>query len=95
LLINVPNDLLPQQRIGAKHPLQPLPAQSSLGMLFNYDIYANQSNRQWGYLSAWSEQRLFDGFVVIANTGIFRSSFSVAASDNAGLRYIRYYSQWR
>lgn len=95
LLINVPNDWLPQQRIGAQHPLQPLPARSSLGMLFNYDIYANQSSRQRGYLSAWSEQRLFDGFGVIANTGIFRSSFNGVASDSAGHRYIRYDSQWR
>lgn len=97
LLINVPNDWLPQQKIGAQHPLQPLPAQSSLGMLFNYDVYANQSNShgQPGYLSAWSEQRLFDGFGVIANTGIFRSSFNGAADDGESSRYIRYDSQWR
>lgn len=44
LLINVPNDWLPQQTIGARSPLQRLPAQSSLGLLFNYDIYASQSN---------------------------------------------------
>ncbi|CAI0829850.1 F1 capsule-anchoring protein precursor [Serratia entomophila] len=96
LLINVPNDWLPQQRIGAQHPIQPLPAQSSLGMLFNYDVYANQSNANGrpGYLSAWSEQRLFDGFGVIANTGIFRSAFNGAAGDSGGGRYIRYDSQW-
>lgn len=96
LLINVPNDWLPQQTIGAHSPLQRLPAQSSLGLLFNYDIYASQSNGNGrpGYLSAWSEQRLFDGFGVIANTGIYRSGFNSGPNDDGG-RYIRYDSYWR
>lgn len=97
LLINVPNDWLPQQKIGAQHPLQFLPAQSSIGMLFNYDVYANQSNSHGhpGSLSAWSEERLFDDFGVITNTGIFRSRFNGPGGDNEDNRYIRYDSQWR
>ncbi|MEW7001309.1 hypothetical protein M5585_18755 [Serratia ureilytica] len=71
---------------GAKQP----------GLLFNYDIYASQSNGNGrpGYLSAWSEQRLFDGFGVIANTGIYRSGFNGGPNDDGG-RYIRYDSYWR
>jgi outer membrane usher protein len=97
LLINVPNDWLPKQKFNAQNPLDRLPAQSSLGLLFNYDVYASQSNAngQPGYLSAWSEQRLFDGFGVVANTGIFRGSVNRSAGDSQESRYIRYDSQWR
>lgn len=97
LMINVPNDWLPKQKFNAQNPLDRLPAQSSLGLLFNYDLYASQSsaNGQPGYLSAWTEQRLFDGFGVVSNTGIFRGSFNTSANSDQDNRYIRYDSQWR
>lgn len=97
LMINVPNDWLPNQKFNAQNPLDRLPAQSSLGLLFNYDLYASQSsaNGQPGSLSAWTEQRLFDGFGVVSNTGIFRGSFNTSANSEQDNRYIRYDSQWR
>ncbi|MFI8418179.1 fimbria/pilus outer membrane usher protein [Serratia sp. NPDC078593] len=96
LLIDVPNSWLPQQNIQAKNTERQISAQSSLGFLFNYDVYASQNSGagQPGYVSAWSEQRLFDGFGVIANTGIVRRRFN-GHNDTPGSRYIRYDSQWR
>lgn len=97
LLISVPNDWLPKQTLGDANPEQRLPAQSSLGFLLNYDAYVSQSGGRGnpGYFSAWSEQRLFDGFGVIANTGIFRSSFNGETAAQQNNRYIRYDSSWR
>ncbi|WP_431222632.1 fimbria/pilus outer membrane usher protein [Serratia sp. L9] len=96
LLINVPNDWLPAQHFNPQNQEQRIKAQSSLGFLFNYDVYASQtgSTHQPGNLSAWSEQRLFDGFGVIANTGIFRGTINGGDGEQAS-RYIRYDSQWR
>lgn len=65
--------------------------------MLNYDAYVSQSGGRGnpGYFSAWSEQRLFDGFGVIANTGIFRSSFNGETAAQQNNRYIRYDSSWR
>lgn len=96
LMINVPNDWLPNQNISATDPEQRLKAQSSLGFLFNYDAYASQSGSgNPGYFSLWSEQRLFDGFGVIANTGIYRGSFNNDSTSEQNSRYVRYDSSWR
>lgn len=96
LLIDIPNDWLPRQHIAANNPETAIQAHSSLGFLFNYDVYASQNGSagQPGLVSAWSEQRLFDGFGVIANTGILRHGFNGdGASPDSG--YMRYDSQWR
>ena len=65
--------------------------------MLNYDAYVSQSGGRGnpGYFSARSEQRLFDGFGVIANTGIFRSSFNGETAAQQNNRYIRYDSSWR
>lgn len=65
--------------------------------MLNYDAYVSQSGGRGnpGYFSAWSEQRLFDGFGVFANTGIFRSSFNGETAAQQNNRYIRYDSSWR
>ncbi|WP_370465558.1 fimbria/pilus outer membrane usher protein [Nissabacter sp. SGAir0207] len=97
LLIQVPNDWLPEQRVGDPQAGDYLPAQSSLGLLFNYDIYANQTPDapEDGYVSAWTEQRLFGNFGALTNSGVYRRDIGAGEGVVAQNRYIRYDTQWQ
>ncbi|MDG9924072.1 MULTISPECIES: fimbria/pilus outer membrane usher protein [unclassified Pseudomonas] len=90
LLLTLPSEWLPLQSFGATSLNQPLPAQSSLGLLFNYDLYYSDSGSH--YANTWLEQRLFDGFGVISNTGVYRHSFSGPGYQDG---YTRYDTSWR
>ncbi|CNK78772.1 outer membrane usher protein [Yersinia frederiksenii] len=97
LLIDIPSEWLPQQRVNTATPTDYNLAQSSLGLLFNYDVYASQGNNssQPSNLSAWTEQRLFDRFGVISNTGVYRSTLTDTADVTVEKGYVRYDTQWR
>ncbi|RXA98027.1 MULTISPECIES: fimbria/pilus outer membrane usher protein [Yersinia] len=97
LLIDIPSEWLPQQRVNASTPEDFNLAQSSLGLLFNYDVYANQgdNNSQPSNVSAWTEQRLFDRFGVISNTGIYRTNLTDTDNVTVDKGYVRYDTQWR
>ncbi|WP_145579931.1 fimbria/pilus outer membrane usher protein [Yersinia vastinensis] len=97
LLIDIPSEWLPQQRVNASTPEDFNLAQSSLGLLFNYDVYANQgdNNSQPSNVSAWAEQRLFDRFGVISNTGIYRTNLTDTDNVTVDKGYVRYDTQWR
>lgn len=94
ILLTVPAAWLPQQILG--EPLSNIPrfaARSSVGALFNYDIYTRQSSGGGTQLSAWNELRLFGGYGQFSTNGSLQQRLSGAEgySDNG---YIRYDSWW-
>lgn len=97
LLITVPGDWLPSQRIGEGPSENYLPAESSPGLLFNYEVYASQTpdSQTHGFVSAWTEQRLFGGFGAVTNNGIYRRDLGSAEGVESENRYIRYDTQWQ
>lgn len=92
LLLSLPSDWLPHQRFGPNSLSEPMEAQSALGALFNYDLYYNHTENAGHYANTWLEQRVFDGFGMIANTGVYRHSFSGAGYRDG---YTRYDTTWR
>ncbi|HGE2279505.1 TPA: fimbrial biogenesis outer membrane usher protein, partial [Pseudomonas aeruginosa] len=89
LHLQVPPDWLPEQRFDDPGLVARAPARSSLGALFNYDLYySDPADGATPWLSALLEQRLFDGFGVISNTGVYTRYFGDA--DNLDSRYLRY-----
>ncbi|MDA5496836.1 fimbria/pilus outer membrane usher protein [Yersinia aleksiciae] len=97
LLIDIPSEWLPQQQVMEKLSDDYNLAKSSLGLLFNYDVYASQgsSNDQPGTVSAWTEQRIFDRFGVFSNTGVYRSALTDTDDITVEKGYVRYDTQWR
>ncbi|WWP01688.1 MAG: fimbria/pilus outer membrane usher protein [Candidatus Dasytiphilus stammeri] len=91
-LINIPPNWLPRQNIIMSKFHQAIPAQSSLGLLFNYDFYCiiqnNLSNHN-SQCSNWSELRVFNQFGVFSNTGTWNHGIEV----NDTYHYIRYDTQ--
>ncbi len=93
LHLQVPPDWLPEQRFDDPGLVARAPARSSLGALFNYDLYySDPADGATPWLSALLEQRLFDGFGVISNTGVYTRYFGDA--DNLDSRYLRYDTYW-
>lgn len=97
LLIDIPSEWLPQQRINVSATDDYNLAQSSLGLLFNYDVYASQGSGgdQPSTLSAWTEQRLFGRFGLLSNTGIYRSALTDTDNFTVDKGYVRYDTQWK
>lgn len=93
LHLRLPSAWLPHQELGDSRLSEPVLAQTSLGALLNYDVYYSDSEAGGRYASAWLEQRFFDSFGVVSNTGIWHQADSAGASDTDG--YTRYDTQWR
>ncbi|WP_425452655.1 fimbria/pilus outer membrane usher protein [Edaphovirga cremea] len=96
LMISLPGDWLPEQHFNTLRPGDFLPAQSSLGFLFNYDVYANNTphSQQTGYVSSWTEQRLFGSYGALNNSGVYRREIGNSGDIDEENRYIRYDTQW-
>ncbi|MBN3787162.1 fimbria/pilus outer membrane usher protein [Burkholderia sp. Ac-20353] len=99
LRLTVPADWLPQQTVGMGRLYDRTPAAVSLGLLFNYDVYTSSPTRGTSYTSAWTEQRLFDKWGTLANTGVYRKSYGGKSYGGAGSgpgdnRYLRYDTTW-
>ncbi|MFJ3368121.1 fimbria/pilus outer membrane usher protein [Pseudomonas sp. NPDC086251] len=95
LLLTVPPDWLPTQRLGQRDLYARTPALSSFGALVNYDLYLNDADVDARYVAAWSELRLFDSWGTLANTGQFRRTLSGPANSLLGTGYRRYDTTWR
>ncbi|AYF88500.1 fimbrial biogenesis outer membrane usher protein [Pseudomonas sp. DY-1] len=93
LELTLPSDWLPRQQLGQTSVYDMTPAQSDLGLLFNYDLFYNHSEDGAHYLSGLLEQRAFGGFGVLDNTGVYRHSFDDFATEDDGYR--RFDSFWR
>lgn len=95
LAITVPPDWLPHQVVEMDPRRQDVmqQADSSTGMLVNYDAYLNRS-RETSNLSVWSEQRLFSAYGAVSSTGVWRSTLH--GQDMSGASgFMRYDTQWR
>ncbi|WP_423767353.1 fimbria/pilus outer membrane usher protein [Burkholderia aenigmatica] len=94
LRLTVPPDWLPAQTIGTRRLYDRTPAAADFGLLFNYDVYTNSPTLGRSQTSAWTEQRLFDRWGTLANTGVYRRTYGIggASGDN---RYMRYDTTWR
>ncbi len=92
LLLVVPSAWLAHQEIGSTRLFEPADAQRSPGALFNYDLYYSDTSGAARSLSAWTEQRVFNDYGLVSNTGIWRRSFSFAGGDDG---YSRYDTSWR
>lgn len=90
LLITVPADWLPSQSIGRNWIRRRVPAETSFGAVLNYDIHVSAS-RGAGQYVGWTEQRLFDHWGTVSNTGVYRGRFEDTA---AAPRYLRYDTSW-
>ncbi|WP_455923201.1 fimbria/pilus outer membrane usher protein [Pseudomonas putida] len=94
LLLDVPPDWLPAQRIGSTQAYPRTQAMSSFGALLNYDLYLNDTDQQGRYLAAYNELRVFDTWGTLSSTGQFRESLSGDAYANTS-RLRRYDTTWR
>jgi outer membrane usher protein len=93
LKLVLPSDWLPNQEVGTRSVYAEVPAQSSFGLLFNYDAYYNDTEDSSHYLSSFLEQRVFGSAGVLGNTGVYRHSFNDLGADQDG--YMRYDTYWR
>lgn len=91
LQLSVPANLLPPQRLGRSSIYDYVPAQSSPGVLFNYDVYGTDGKQGYS-VAAFTEQRAFGPFGVFSNTGVYRNASGTGKADNG---YVRYDTFWR
>lgn len=83
---------LPPQELGSRRLHEYLPARSSVGALFNYDLYYTRAQQGPESASAYLEQRVFNAAGVFSTNGTYRQHFS---GDTYGDGFIRYDTQWR
>ncbi|MHC6225646.1 fimbria/pilus outer membrane usher protein [Pseudomonas sp. X10] len=93
LLLEVPAQWLPEQHLGRSRIFERSPARSSFGGLLNYQAYTSEPEHGSGYTSVWNELRLFGGYGVLSNSGVYQHPYG----DTEGLsrRYLRYDTHWR
>ncbi|BAN46599.1 fimbria/pilus outer membrane usher protein [Metapseudomonas resinovorans] len=91
--LTLPSEWLPHQQLGQTSVYDMTPAQSDLGLLFNYDFFYNNSEDAAQFLSGFLEQRAFGGFGVLDNTGVYRHTFDDLEENDDGYR--RFDSFWR
>ncbi|WP_175691189.1 fimbria/pilus outer membrane usher protein [Burkholderia anthina] len=94
LKLTVPVAWLPDQEIGAGRLYDRTPAAVNLGMLLNYDVYTSSPTRGSSATSVWTEQRIFDKWGAIVNTGVYRKSYGDGAGSVGDNRYLRYDTSW-
>lgn len=98
LIITMPDDWLPKQDIQSARLLNYTPAQSSNGVLFNYDSYYSDPYHGSRTLATYLEQRLFSSVGILSNTGTWRTSVDDGSdNESAGYQdgYLRYDTYWR
>src|SRR5471030_3186928 len=98
LILQVPDDWLPKQNVSSDNLMGYTPAQSSTGLLFNYDSYYSDPHDGQRSLATWMEQRLFSSVGILTNTGTWRYNMESAPGDGDSTSqdgYIRYDTFWR
>ncbi|QZN94481.1 fimbria/pilus outer membrane usher protein [Symbiopectobacterium purcellii] len=94
LQLTIPTDWLPQQRFdtGSNNGIPRLSAQSSTGLLFNYNLFYTSPPHQGDSMNALMEQRLFSEHGILSNSGLWVIKNPYA---DEGSRYRRYDTYWR
>lgn len=92
LFITVPASWLPDQKIDTGEQRTFNRPQTSLGALFNYDVYATKPKHESGYVSTWTEFRVFGEYGALSSTGNYRQDFEDSSGKQNG--YIRYDTSW-
>src|SRR5471030_749556 len=98
LILQVPDDWLPKQNVSGDNLMGYTPAQSSTGLLFNYDAYYSDPHDGQRSLATWMEQRLFSSVGILTNTGTWRYNMDTPPGVVEGTAkdgYIRYDTFWR
>jgi len=98
LILQVPDDWLPKQNVSGDNLMGYTPAQSSTGLLFNYDAYYSDPHDGQRSLATWMEQRLFSSVGILTNTGTWRYNMEGSPGDVDSTSqdgYIRYDTFWR
>ncbi|MFP9228537.1 fimbria/pilus outer membrane usher protein [Pectobacterium cacticida] len=94
LQLTVPTNWLPEQMIdGGGQSMPYLPAQSSPGLLFNYNLYYSSSHGHSPALSSWMEQRFVSPYGTLSNTGIYAFTSGNPTTQQKG--YQRFDTYWR
>lgn len=91
LQVTVPLEWLPAQRFGRSSEIERTDAVSSFGALVNYDLFYSNTDGAGGYISGWSEQRLFGGFGTFSNTGVLRHTLEGPPGRDG---YFRFDTTW-
>lgn len=94
LKLTVPTLWLPEQSIeGGGQDMARIPARSSPGLLFNYNLYYTSSRGNADSLNSWMEQRVFSPYGTLSNSGIYYFT----SSDNTAQQgdYQRFDTYWR
>ncbi|MCF3195428.1 fimbria/pilus outer membrane usher protein [Pseudomonas bubulae] len=95
LLLDVPPDWLPEQILGRRSNYTHTQAMSSFGVLFNYDMYLNDTDEAGSYLAAWNEVRVFESWGTLSSTGQYRRNIVTEGETPLASGYLRYDTTWR
>ncbi|WPB56887.1 fimbria/pilus outer membrane usher protein [Xylophilus sp. GOD-11R] len=87
LLLTVPPEWLPEQRLGGMARRPRVEAIAGTGLLLNYDLYSTTTQGR-STNSAWSELRWFGPEGVLSHSGILRQG------GWSGSAYLRYDTRW-
>lgn len=93
LNLRVPDNWLPEQRIGETTGQNYQAAISSPGMLFNYDAYSLFSSGGTQTTSTYTETRLFGPPGVLSNNAVIRQNWSSTGYEQQG--FMRYDTLWK
>lgn len=97
LTVSVPVTWLTAQQLSAGSDRNTEPASGGFGALLSYDAYASRASGRYDMVSLWSEQRVFTGHGVLANTGVQRwvSSGDLRLGPLLNQNgYVRYDTRW-
>lgn len=93
LKLQVPDNWLPEQKIGEASGQNYQAAISSPGILFNYDAYNLFSSDGTQTTSTYSETRLFGPAGILSNNAVIRQNWSSTGYEQQG--YMRYDTLWK
>lgn len=95
LHLTVPADWLPRQQISGGGLFDYTPARSTTGLMFNYDAYYLSPVQGNDTLNTWLEQRFFNDYGFLTNTGVYRSDMGNGINEGERAGYLRYDTYWR
>src|SRR5476649_771973 len=97
LILQVPDDWLPKQDVSGDNLIGYTPAQSSTGLLFNYDAYYTDPHDGPRSVATYLEQRLFSSVGILTNTGTWRYNMDNGGNNGGSAQdgYLRYDTYWR